>query len=176
MDRDRSSKPRIHSPLHSGDRQLQRSGGAYPYQAIGKDVYVSITLLPSINACNFNPDIRPGRQTSWLAWYIHDVTEQTCPDMPFLSGVIRAFHHFLSRSSTACKTVSWHSLVAWWAHSADYVRFHRMPSPWYTLHRQVSSHSTSGRHLINKRARHGRLLIPNFTVTHNLNLRYLTIP
>lgn len=96
----RSHNPSIRSPLHSGERQLRRRG-VYPYQAIGNDLYISIMLRPSLNACNFITIIRPGRQSSWFAWWKytrryrtnmswHDIPQQNS-FMTFLIGLKRAY-------------------------------------------------------------------------------------
>ena len=73
------------SPLHSGDRQLRRSGGAYPYQATGNDVTLEWRYVHlSTRATSIQSFVQGDKHLGLPDTNIHGVAEQTCPDMPFL--------------------------------------------------------------------------------------------
>ena len=53
-----------HCTWRQGTSKKKKKRWSLQYRTIGNEVYVSIALRPPLHACNFNPIIRPGRQTS----------------------------------------------------------------------------------------------------------------
>ena len=155
-DRGRSHKPSIHSPLHLGDRELRRRGGAYTYRTIGNDVYVSITLRPSLHACNFNPIIRPGRQTSWLSWYYHTRRYRTNTSWH------AATTFPVLKVCRTCKNVSANSFVP-------------PTTGCLILDIRCAERSTHIRPATSNSKTCSRATTPIFTAAQNLKLRYFTL-
>ena len=123
-------------------------------------MYVSIALRPSLNACRVNPIIRPGDKHLGLPdTNIHGVTEQTCPDMPFLCKTTV----FLTLPSPSRRIVS-----------KFLSRAMRVNTGCLVLHtRYADSHSRSRPETITTTCSGAAL--PICTAAQNLRFRYLIL-
>ena len=106
-DRGRSHKPSIHLPLHLGDRELRRRGGAYGTRlSVTTCTLVSRYVHLHTHATSIQSYVRGDKHLDLSDTTIHGVTEQTRPDMRRLH--FRCWKYAVRTKSKCQRIPLWH--------------------------------------------------------------------